>query len=130
MQVRLFCRDLLWSQYAATHHRLDSHQSHMYGATGNLNLVFLHQWSCAIFCYYNLKYIKRHSCKGNLRHVVLSELLHDLTENLVLEEFGLHRSLEDLIGQLINRASSFGWIIAHVLHDGCNEGLRIDNKMQ
>lgn len=48
--------------------------------------------------------------------VVVRQLLQDLTENLILQRFGLQGSFEDLICELINGAHALGRVVAHVLH--------------
>lgn len=49
--------------------------------------------------------------------MVVCELFDDLTVDLILQRFGLQRPFKDLVCQLVHRASPFGRVVAHVLHD-------------
>lgn len=52
----------------------------------------------------------------HLLDVIISELLENLTEDLIFERLSLQRPFKDLIGELVDRTRPFGRVVAHILH--------------
>lgn len=64
----------------------------------------------------NIKTRVLETCPPDLLDVIVGELFENLTEDLVFERLGLQGSFKDLIGELVDRAHSFGRVVAHILH--------------